>query len=162
MTAASAEFTLEKPNHYRAIFTGGLIAGFIDITYACVYSYIMRGTSPVRIFQSVASGLLGAATYEGGFPTAALGLFLHFFIACSAATIYYLASRKISLLTQQAVICGLIYGVVIYFFMNLVVLPLSAFPYKVSFPPTKLVIDLIIHSCGIGLPIALSVRRYSK
>jgi len=162
MTAASAEFSMEKPKAFRAILWGGLIAGIIDITYACVYSYVLRGTSPARIFQSVASGLLGTNSYNGGLPTAALGLFLHFFIACSAAAIYYGASRKLSLLVQQAVICGLIYGAVIYFFMNLVVLPISAFPHKVSFPLTKLVIDLVVHTCGIGLPIALAVRRYAK
>lgn len=162
MTTASAEFSLEKPSAYKPILWGGLIAGAIDIMYACVYSYIMRGTSPVRILQSVASGLLGTNSFNGGLPTAALGLFLHFFIACSAAAIYYAASRKLTFLVKHAVICGLLYGVVIYFFMNLVVLPLSAFPFPVSFPAVKLIIDLLVHTLGIGLPIALAVRRYSR
>ena len=35
----------------------------------------------MRILQSVAAGLLGKAAYEGGAGTAALGAFLHFFIA---------------------------------------------------------------------------------
>lgn len=161
MTTASADIPLEKPTTYRAILTGGLIAGAIDLTYAFVYSYALRGTSPIRISQSVTSGLLGAEAYSGGIPAAALGVFLHFFIACSTATIYYAASRKISVLTKQAVICGLLYGAAIYFFMYLVVLPLSAFPHTITFPATKLTIDLIVHTFGVGLPIALSVRRYS-
>lgn len=163
MISASAEFSLEKPNAYKAILWGGLIAGAIDITYACVYSYAMRGTSPVRILQSVASGLLGANSFTGGFPAAALGLFLHFFIACSAAVIYYAASRKLRVLVDQAIVCGVIYGALIYFFMNLMVLPLSAVPFPTALPAgAKLVIDLLVHTLGIGLPIALSVRRYSR
>lgn len=162
MTVASAEFSLERPSPYRAIFWGGLIGGAIDLTYACVYSYLMRGTSPITIFQSVASGLLGTNSYNGGIPAAILGVFLHFFTAFSAATIYYAASRKLKLLNEHAIICGLLYGVCIYFFMYLVVLPLSAFPHKVSFPAMKLTIDLLVHSIGIGLPIALSVRKYAR
>lgn len=162
MTTSSAEFSVDRSNAYRAILWGGLIAGIIDLTYAFVYNYALRGSSPVRISQSIASGLLGADSYKGGLSTAALGVLLHFVIATGAATVYYVASRKIGFLTEQAVICGLIFGVAVYFFMNLVVLPLSAFPHPVSFPATKLVIDLIVHAAGVGLPIALAVRRYSK
>ena len=34
------------------ILIGGAIAGTFDISYACIYSYLMRGTSPVlRVVQ---------------------------------------------------------------------------------------------------------------
>ena len=44
----------------RAILLGGLAAGILDLAYAVVVSRLLRGTSAVRVFQSVASGLLGA------------------------------------------------------------------------------------------------------
>jgi hypothetical protein len=70
-----------------SILLGGLIGGFFDITYAIVFSYIRAKVPPTRLLQSVASGLLGPAAFDGGIPTAALGLALHFFIALVAATV---------------------------------------------------------------------------
>ena len=43
--------------------------------------------------------------------------------------------------------------------MNLVVVPLSAFPHKLSFPPLVLITGLLVHMSLIGLPIALVVRK---
>ena len=144
------------------ILLGGLIAGTLDISYACIYSYVVRGTSPVRILQSIASGALGAKAFTGGAKTAALGLVFHFLIAIIAAAVFYLASRRLRFLVAQAVICGILYGVCVYVFMNLVVLPLSAISFKMSYPWPSLIGGLLIHMFGIGLPISLVVRRYSK
>ena len=154
--------TTDKSRALRAILLGGLIAGTLDISYACIYSYIMRGTGPIRIMQSVASGALGNKAFAGGLRTAVLGLAFHFFIALTAAAVYYLASRRLRFLITQAIICGLLYGIGIYLFMNFVVLPLSAIPFKMSYPLASLVGGLLIHMLGIGLPIALVVRRYSR
>ena len=141
-----------------AILIGGSIAGACDITYAIVFSGF-RGVPALRVLQSVASGLLGAAAFNGGLPTAALGLVLHFFIAFSAAAVFYMASRWFHFLTRQAVISGVLYGLLIYAVMNLVILPLSAFPRKVTFPPLVLATGLLVHMFLIGLPISLVARR---
>src|SRR4051812_1214868 len=93
-----------------AVMLGGLIAGAIDITYAITFSHF-RGVSATRLLQSVASGLLGASSFDGGTPTALLGLCLHFFIALSAAAIFVVASRRILALTEHVVIAGIVYGV---------------------------------------------------
>jgi hypothetical protein len=45
--------------------------------------------------------------------------------------------------------------------MQLVVLPLSAFPHKVTFTLSSLLIGLGVHMFCVGLPISLTVRRYS-
>ena len=150
---------------YLPILIGGLIAGTLDISYACIYSYLRRGTKPVVILQSVASGALGQPAFAGGAKTAALGLVFHFLIALIAATVFYLASRVISFMITHAVISGVVFGVCVYLVMNLVVLPLSRIPGKVplwAYPWPSLIGGLLIHMFGIGLPIALVVRRYSK
>ncbi|MGB8510326.1 MAG: hypothetical protein WCD76_18255 [Pyrinomonadaceae bacterium] len=157
----STTAAMNKSRPLAAIFWGGLIAGTLDITYALTAS-ALRGIGPVRILQSVASGLLGADSYNGGFATAALGTVLHFTIAFVLAALYFLVSRKLDLLVRRPVICGLLYGIAIYLTMNLVVLPLSAFPHKVTFVPVLLISGLLIHMFGIGLPIALATRRYSS
>ncbi len=142
---------------FRAILGGGLIAGILDITAAFVF-YALRGVSPIRILHSVASGLLGAAASQGGFATAALGLLLHFIIATGWTGVFYLLSRRLVVLSRRPVIAGMAYGVAVYFLMNLVVLPLSAFPKR----PFVVDIGMVaIHMFCVGLPIALSVRRWA-
>ena len=145
----------------RPVLAGGLIAGMCDITYAVVFSGF-RGVPAIRILQSVASGLLGESAFTGGWPTAALGLALHFLIALILAVIFYLASRTFTGLVRHAVMSGLTYGFLVYWVMNLVVLPLSAFPRKVSFAPLVVVTGLLVHMILIGLPIALAARRAAR
>ena len=146
----------------RPILIGGLIAGTLDITYACVYSYAMRGTRPSRILQSVASGAFGERAFTGGPKMAMIGLAFHFLIALTAAAVYFFTSRRLRFLISYPIICGMLYGVGIYLFMNFAVLPLSAIPFKMSYPWPSLVGGLLIHMLGIGLPIALTSRAYSK
>ncbi len=79
----------QKSGALPAILWGGVSAGILDITVAFI-----RWGRPVRILQGIAGGLLGAPAFQGGWGTAALGLVLHFFIALSAAVVYYTASRS--------------------------------------------------------------------
>ena len=142
----------------RAILWAGLVAGALDITAAFVNSALHGRNDPVRILQSVASGVLGAGAFEGGLPAAALGLLLHFVIAFGAAVVYVAASRKLRFLVEHPVVCGLLYGAVVYAIMNLVVVPLSAAPFKISFNP----VGLGIHLVCVGLPIGLLTARFSR
>jgi hypothetical protein len=159
-----AEKQMKESNTFRAIAFGGLLAGVLDLTAACVSGYLIGGVSPVRIFQSIASGLLGRASADGGAATAALGIFLHFVIAFGATMVFYFASREIKFLTRQAIVSGVFYGIAVYWFMQLVVLPLSAFPYKKQLipEPNQFLLGMIIHIFCIGLPIALVARHFSK
>jgi uncharacterized membrane protein YagU involved in acid resistance len=143
------------------IFWAGLIAGTLDLTGACVVSWLRAGVTPVRVFQSVASGLYGSASFTGGAKTAVLGVVLHFIIATTAAAVYYLASRRLRFLINQTIIAGVLYGVVVYLFMNFVVLPLSAVIRR-PVPLSGRIIGMLIIIFCVGLPIAIIVRRFSK
>jgi uncharacterized membrane protein YagU involved in acid resistance len=142
-----------------AIFWGGLIAGVLDLAYA-VASVVLRGFKPIVLPQAIASGLFGVKSFEGGIPTAILGTALEFLITFVATGVYYVASRKLTFLTRRAVRWGLLYGIAIYFFMNLIVVPLSAAP-KFDHTVASRASDFIVHMIFIGLPMALAVRRYS-
>jgi len=147
--------------NFQPIFWGGLIAGTLDICAACLTSWLRAGVGPVRVLHSVASGLLGAAAFDGGAKTAALGLALHFLIATGATVVFYLASRKMMFLIERPVTFGLLYGVAVYAFMNFVVLPLSNVARR-PIPVSGRIIGVLIIMFCIGLPIALVVRRYSR
>lgn len=157
----SEDVGLEKTDALKAILFGGLIAGTLDITAASVNVWLNSGRGPISTFQSVAGGLYGAETFNGGYKTAALGLALHFFIATTWAAVYYLASRKLKFMVSRAILSGVFYGIAVWIFMSLVVLPLSAWKTS-SYPLKSVITGIIIHIFCIGLPIALIVRRFSK
>lgn len=145
----------------QPIFWGGLIAGILDISAACLTAYLRRGIPPGAVLRYVASGALGPAAATGGTQAAILGLAFHFVIATGAATVFYLASRRWMFLVERPVLSGLLYGIVVYVFMNFIVLPLS----RVARGPMTLsntLIQVVILMLCIGLPIALIVRRYSR
>ena len=141
-----------------AVVVGGSIAGALDILFAISYAGY-NGMPPARLLQTVASGLLGEAAFSGGSATAATGLLCHFAMAYVWAGIFVAAARRLPILTRQPVLSGIVFGVVVFFIMRLVVLPLSAFPYPVSFKPLGTVLDLLSHTLLFGVPIALATRR---
>jgi hypothetical protein len=160
MSAIPAESILEKPNAYWGILWGGLLAGILDITAACINGGLSSGRSPLWILQSVASGWLGADSYKGGMASGALGLVTHFFIAFTATAVYFLASRKLNFLVQQALISGVLYGIAVYMFMYMLVIPVT-FSRKFSAPVSAIITPVLIHIFCVGLPIALMVKRFS-
>ena len=153
--------TTRRDSMLHAIGWGGFLSGFFDLFFAFFY-YGSRGATPLGILQSIAAGLLGqTVAYQGGGKTAALGFVLHFIISFTAAAVYFFANRRISILTKHAFPCGLLYGAVVYFFMNMIVLPLSAYRSH-AFPPSLAPAPIAIHLLGIGLPIALATRKYTR
>jgi len=155
-SVANSISTASRP--ISAILVGGLIVGVLDLTYAIV---VYSPKKPILVPQTIASGILGLRSYSGGAQTAALGVVLHFIIALGAATVYYVASRKLGFLVQRAVLMGLIYGALVYLFMHFVVLPLSAAPNGHA-PLIYQACEFVWHWVGVGLPIALSVRHFSR
>jgi hypothetical protein len=162
MTTAASKALIPSasasPRAVPAIFVGGFIVGVIDLTYAIL---VYAPKHPMRVAQSVASGLLGPRAFSGGMKTAMLGVLLHFTIAFGAATVFYLASRRLPFLVERPIVSGLIYGAMVYGFMHLVVLPLSAVSHGHS-PLIYQACEFVEHWFGVGLPISLSVRHYSR
>ncbi len=150
--------SLEIPGPVLAILVGGVVVGVLDLIYAIL---VYSPRNPILIPQTIASGVLGLKSYSGGVQTAALGVVLHFVIALGAATVYYLASRKLAFLVDRAVLFGLIYGGLVYLCMHLMVMPLSAVSPR-QMPLIYKVCEFVWHWFGVGLPIALSVRHYSR
>ena len=145
----------QKPNALLAIGVGGLVAGALDLTQACI---LFGWDIPLAI----AAGLIGRQAFHGGAGTYVLGVCLHFFIACSAAAVYYAASRKLEFMTEHPIVCGLFFGAAVEEVMNLVVLPLSALHARGPYKLYDLILGLVVHMIVIGLPIAYSVRRFAR
>ncbi len=138
-----------------AIAVGGLIAGTLDLTQALIFF-------GKHIPLAIAGGLLGAQAVRGGVGTYILGILLHFFIACSAAAIYFAASRKLRFLIEHPLVCGLFFGAAVQLVMSLIVLPLSALHAMGPYTYRQLVLGYSVHMVLVGLPISLSMQRFAK
>jgi len=155
---------LQRPRALDAILYGGLTAGVLD-GMAAVILTLYFGRSPKTMFQHIASGLIGRASFEGGWATVLLGVSLHFLIAFIWTAIYYGASLKLPVLIRRALTCGPIYGVVVYFAMQVIVLPLSAIrqsPFAFTANLQGMLRGIIVHIICVGTPIALMARRAAK
>jgi uncharacterized membrane protein YagU involved in acid resistance len=143
----------------RFVLAGGLLAGALDITYACLFWAIKAGVPAQRIFQSVAAGLLGKDSFTGGWPTAILGLALHLFIATTMSVTYFLVARRVPTLGVRPVPFGAAYGLLLYVIMNYVVVPLSNAPHGGAKDSLWVGLSIVVHTVLIGIPIALFTRR---
>lgn len=141
-----------------AVVTGGLIVGCLDLAYAIV---VYSPMAPILIPQTIASGILGKASYADGSASAILGVACHFFIAFSVATVYYLASRKLPFLVHRAVPWGMAYGLMVYCAMHGLVLPLSNVAHR-PIPPVYVITEFIEHAFFVGLPVALATRYFTR
>jgi|SRR4051812_7539779 hypothetical protein len=155
MMTDSAPQSAAKGSALLAIGVGGMIAGTLDLLQACI---LFGWDIPLAI----AGGLLGRRAFQGGVGTYILGLLLHFFIALSAATIYYEASSRLTFLKEHPFVCGLFFGAAVDEIMNLVVLPLSALHARGPYTLHDLILGLLVHMMVIGLPISFSVRRFAE
>ena len=160
----SGEGAYGRPRALETILPGGLVVGILDMPFAFTFYALILGAPPLRIFQSVAAGVLGRpAAIEGGVRTFLLGILLHFVVATCIATVYFLASRALPVLIRHPIFSGLIYGMIAYLGMNYLVVPLSAI--RRSPGPIKLPIfltEIIGHAVLVGLPLALLARRSAR
>lgn len=141
-----------------AILWGGLVAGTLDGLDAVITS-IVRGSTPARMFQGIASGLFGREAFAGGLPMSALGAAIHFFIAFAAATVFALAATRLPFLTRRWLLSGIVFGLCVLVVMRYIVIPLSAIGWPAPFTTFALVNQLFAHTLLVGLPIAFFTRR---
>jgi len=143
----------------KAVVAAGLLAGFLDMVWVCTLWGSM-GVMPKRIFQAVASGWLGNdAAVAGGWVTAALGAVSHFGITVAMAYVYYLAAKRLPALVRKPVLYGALYGLVLWFVMLQIVVPLSAAPANQSAPWAWVIwANIAAHMFLVGVPCALGAR----
>ena len=143
----------------RPILAGIIAVAVLDILEPILFYGITRGTPPTRIFQSVASGLLGRQAYAGGGASAVLGAALHLFIAAVVVVVYWQASRRLPALTRRPLVYGVLYGLAVYAVMTFVVIPLSAIGGGVRIPPLPALLNgVFAHVVCVGPPAAFAAR----
>ena len=148
----------DRPALWKVISGATLLVGILDISDAFIF-YGLRGVTPTRILQGIASGVLGRAAFGMGYRSALLGLFFHFFIAFSATAVFLLASRKLPL-AHHPILYGTLFGIALYIVMNYVVLPLSKIGLRPAPPLVPLINGVAALIFCIGIPLAFIARCY--
>ena len=133
-----------------------VVVAALDLVEVAAFYALYQGVPPIRIGQSIASGLLGAGAYRGGLPIALLGVALHTAIIGVIVTVYALAAARLPRLAERWLVAGAACGVAVYVAMNTFVVPLSA--AVVGARPWPVVVNgLFAHVFAVGIPIAWTV-----
>lgn len=152
-----------NPYPVRRVVLAGLLTGCTDAVFATAHALVTRHRfMPVRIFQGIASGLLGPAAFDGGAMSATLGLLLHFLIALIWAAFFAIVVRHMSAVRavarsrHGALAVGAVYGPAIWLFMYFVVIPLAGIKTG-SFLTWSFALMLVGHVFSVGWPIVAVV-----
>ena len=136
---SSANGAVGRGSALLAIGMAGFVAGSLDLLQACV----LFGWHVPKV---IAAGLLGPSVIrEGGAGIFLLGVILHYFIACSAAAIFYGTSRRLQFMTEHWVVCGLFFGMAVELVMGYIVLPLSALHARGPFDLKDVLLGFGVH-----------------
>lgn len=157
MAASAAAST--RARAFPTILWIGLLAGTFDIGENLVFNQL-RGITPTMVFQFIASGLVGLRAFRGGEASVSLGVGIHYTIALFWTAVFYAASRRLAILLRRPVICGLLYGGLVYVVMNFVVLPLTGIPHpRAAMTQASRINGVLALLFCIGLTVSLLVRR---
>jgi hypothetical protein len=143
----------------KPIAVATFISGTLDILLAMLLT-LWFGREIPDMLRMVASGPFPAAT-DMGAGGAILGLVVHFTLIAIMAAIFMWIVRLRPALLDTPYRTALAYGVVTYFAMNWLVVPLR---FGSPLPPKTLsiVTQLFAHIVLVGIPFALVAVRYLK
>jgi hypothetical protein len=146
-----------------ALLLAWLVTGVADGLFSSALSVFAYGSTVSRLFQGVASVLIGPTAFDRGTPTVLLGLLLHFGVAFSWSVVFVL------LLVRSGWIRGLVtswrgvimvaaaYGPFIWMVMSLAVIPLFTHrPPAITF---RWWVQFFGHFPFVGIPIVASISR---
>lgn len=123
----------------------------------------MRHTPPAKVWQGVASVLLGKGALDGGAPMVLVGLLMHFGVALGWSTVLLAISQRFY--RVRAVLdseygplkVASVVGPIIWLVMSFVVIPTLA--HRTPAITAYWVVQLIGHIVFVGLPMAWAIRE---
>jgi hypothetical protein len=145
------------------LLRAGLLTSVIDGLFSSLLNVFAYGSTVTRLFQGVASTVLGRDALDGGVATAAVGVLLHIAVAFGWSAVFLLLVTRSSLVRRLlgtrfgTIKVASIYGPVIWMVMSLAVIPLLT-----GRPPAITVrwwVQLFGHIPFVGLPIVAAIGR---
>lgn len=147
----------------RQWLVAGLVTGVTDGIFSSVLAAFVYGSTVTRLWQGVASVLLGASALDGGARTAAIGLLMHFGVAFGWSAVFLLLVASSSWLRGVlAAPYGVIWAAAVYGPLIWIVMSMAVIPSLTHRPPTINVrwwVQLIGHGPFVAFPIAAMIAR---
>jgi len=153
----SSEF--RKRNSFKTILIATLIAGTLDALAAVINYTINGGKFPSKIFQYIASGVVGQQAFTGGISMTILGIIFHYSIAFAFTLFFFLIYPRLKILSKNKILTAVAYGIFVWLVMNLIVIPTSninAFPSDIK----QGLVGAVILIVAIGLPLSFIISKY--
>jgi hypothetical protein len=144
----------------KPIAIATVISGSLDILFAMILT-IIYGKQIPDMLRGVASGPIAGAT-DMGTAGAALGLVTHFVLmAIMAAAFMWFVSQQRPQLLDTPYRAGIAFGLITYFIMNWLVVPLR-FDRPLPPKPMAIATQLFAHIVLVGIPFALIAVKYLR
>ena len=147
---------------YKTVLLTGLFVGTTDLLSAYIGVTIRRGTFPKAMLLYIAGGAMGLKdSLQGGNWVALLGLFFHYFIAYSFTLFFFLIFPRLTFLSYNKYLVGMLYAIFVDLVMGQLILPLSRLPTS-PFDLSGSIINWMTFGVVFGIPIAISAYRYYR
>lgn len=140
----------------RQAFLAGIVAGILIETYLVLTLVVPTHGNVLQTWQWIASAAIGDAAFSS-ISYAWLGLLVHFVISIAWAGGYAYLAQQQPFMNYRWAISGLVYGLIVYIFMDILLLGARKFIPPVT--PLALLNALIAHCVFFGLPVAFVVSR---
>jgi hypothetical protein len=163
MSTAITQHSLFDRDAMARVARAGVLTGVTDGLFSSVLSVAFYHSTVQRLFQGVASTLLGAEAFNGGTLTFAIGVLMHFGVAFGWSVVFLLIAKRARWIRRLldspygVVKVASLYGPFIWMVMSLAVIPLL-----LQRPPAiniRWLVQLIGHIPFVGIPIVSSIGR---
>src|SRR5262245_46331583 len=163
MSTATVQLPIFNRDALSRVARAGVLTGITDGLFSSVLSVAFYHSTVQRLFQGVASTLLGAEAFNGGNLTFAIGVLMHFGVALGWSVLFLLAVNRArwirNLLNSPygVIKVATLYGPFIWMVMSLAVIPVL-----LQRPPAinaRWLTQLIGHIPFVGIPIVWSIGR---
>jgi uncharacterized membrane protein YagU involved in acid resistance len=147
-----------------ALIRAWLFTAIVDFLWAVVLTAIY-GSTFARLWQGVASTLLGPGALQGGTRTVVIGIVMHFGVALAWSLVFFVVARSSAAVRRVIqpwrgrLAAAAVYGPFIWVVMSCVVIPLLT-----SRPPAityRWWIQLAGHFPFVGLPLVAGIASAS-
>jgi hypothetical protein len=161
MTAGALSFGKRESSTAKRLVRAGLLVAVCDAFFAMTAGAIIRGTPPARVWQGVASVVVGKDALNGGVPMTLLGVVMHVAVAFSWSALFLYAvthSPKIRAVLDSdygALKVAAVLGPFIWLVMSLVVMPV--FTHRMPALTGYYIVMLFGHIVFVGLPMAAAI-----
>jgi len=142
----------------RYAMLGGAILGCADIVFAWLF-WRGKGATVADIFQSIARGIYGKQAAAMGMTSVTIGAACHFLIAICMVLVWLEFVSFKPAFNRKWVIWGAIYGILLYLFMNFVLLPMTPVGFPKFNNPEWIEASVFMHMV-FGIWCAFCGSRY--